>query len=95
MSERDLMVREMVSFRGVVQGVGFRASCRAVAGELSLVGWVRNEADGTVTAHVQGPSSAVEQFYERVSGAGLARIEGVCRSAVPTDESELEFVVAR
>ena len=40
--------------RGVVQGVGYRASCRRRAEELRLSGWVRNRADGSVEVEAEG-----------------------------------------
>jgi acylphosphatase len=43
-----------------VQGVGFRASVRAEARRLGLAGWVRNCADGSVEAAIEGDCAAVE-----------------------------------
>ncbi|MFM7314270.1 MAG: acylphosphatase [Cyanobium sp.] len=40
--------------RGAVQGVGYRASCRRRAEELSLSGWVRNRTDGSVEVEAEG-----------------------------------------
>lgn len=45
---------------GDVQGVGFRYSCRAEAQAAGVHGWVRNEYDGSVHAHVEGSPEAVE-----------------------------------
>lgn len=49
---------------GKVQGVFYRASTMEKATSLQLAGWVRNEVDGSVTAHVQGPKSLVDQLIE-------------------------------
>ena len=43
-----------VVVRGLVQGVWYRESCRRVATELGVTGWVRNRADGAVEAHFEG-----------------------------------------
>lgn len=51
---------------GRVQGVSFRAWTRDEAEELGLAGWVRNEADGSVTALLAGPNSAVSTLVERL-----------------------------
>jgi acylphosphatase len=47
---------------GRVQGVGYRDSMRMVAQALDITGWVRNLADGSVEALVQGNPEAVEQI---------------------------------
>jgi len=43
-----------------VQGVFFRAELRDRAHSLGLAGWVRNNADGTVEAVLEGPRDRVE-----------------------------------
>jgi acylphosphatase len=47
---------------GRVQGVFFRDSARLEATRLGLTGWVRNCADGSVEAVVEGPGAKVQQF---------------------------------
>ncbi|MGB3778906.1 MAG: acylphosphatase [Tunicatimonas sp.] len=47
---------------GKVQGVFFRASTREEAQRLGLVGWVRNEADGSVWIEVEGDDDALDQL---------------------------------
>ncbi len=60
MSSPDPVAREVV-VRGLVQGVLFRDSCRRQALDVGVHGWVRNEYDGSVRAHLEGPRSAVDQ----------------------------------
>ena len=48
--------------RGHVQGVGFREAARRRAIALGLSGWVRNEPDGTVAVHAEGPAAGVEEL---------------------------------
>jgi len=45
---------------GRVQGVNFRAWTQVEAQGRGLCGWVRNEADGTVTAYLEGAPEAVD-----------------------------------
>ncbi len=52
--------RVRVRVSGRVQGVYFRAWAREEADRLGVRGWVRNEADGSVTALVVGPEAAVD-----------------------------------
>ena len=49
-----------VVVHGEVQGVFFRDSCRTEAESVGVSGWVRNEHDGSVRAHVEGSPEAVE-----------------------------------
>ena len=64
---------------GKVQGVGYRVWARREAIELGLVGWVRNERDGTVTTWVAGGDAAVSTMIERLrqgpSGASVSKVE--------------------
>lgn len=49
---------------GRVQGVFFRDSCRQLAQQHSVNGWVRNLADGRVEAVFEGAPTGVERLVE-------------------------------
>jgi DNA ligase D-like protein (predicted 3'-phosphoesterase) len=51
-----------VLIAGAVQNVGFREAARRRAGELGVLGWVRNVPDGTVAVHAEGPSAAIDEL---------------------------------
>ena len=53
------MIRIRVVVHGMVQGVWFRESCRRVADEQGVSGWVRNRSDGTVEAVFEGEPQPV------------------------------------
>jgi len=53
-------IRAVIS--GAVQGVGFRENTRRRARKLGVLGWVRNEDDGTVAVHAEGEPDAVEEL---------------------------------
>lgn len=65
MSQGNLK-RRVISFRGRVQGVGFRMTTGRIAQAFDVTGWVRNEPDGTVLCHVEGSVSEIEDFMRQV-----------------------------
>jgi acylphosphatase len=67
-----------VVVHGEVQGVFFRDSCRSEAEAAGVHGWVRNEHDGTVRAHVEGRREAVESLLSWLRrGPRHARVQSV------------------
>ena len=76
MSEGKKGIRAVVS--GKVQGVSFRDATVSRAGELGVLGWVRNAEDGTVQVHAEGPEPAVDELVAFLEeGPPRARIEAV------------------
>lgn len=64
--------------RGDVQGVGFRDATRTRAGELGVMGWVRNGEDGAVLVHAEGAEEGVGELVAFLNqGPPLARVVGV------------------
>ncbi|WP_106497463.1 acylphosphatase [Lentibacillus sp. Marseille-P4043] len=49
---------------GRVQGVGFRYSAKQSAIKHQLVGWVRNNSNGTVELEVVGDESQVKHYLD-------------------------------
>jgi acylphosphatase len=63
---------------GRVQGVGYRAWCRAEAQALGLRGRVRNRDDGSVEVLVAGEEDRVRQLVTAMGeGPGAARVTDV------------------
>ncbi|GAB4058962.1 carbamoyltransferase HypF [Uliginosibacterium sediminicola] len=82
-------MRERLSLRGLVQGVGFRPHVHRLASELGLSGWVRNDANG-VTLEAQGSASALQALRTRLlrEAPVHARIEACESEALaPTPDS--------
>lgn len=55
---------------GRVQGVFFRSSMRERAQQRGVRGWVRNDADGTVEAWLEGSADAVAAVEQWVRDGG-------------------------
>jgi acylphosphatase len=89
MDDRQKAVQARV--HGKVQGVGYRIWARREAIGLGLVGWVRNERDGTVMALIAGTDTAVSAMIERLwqgpEGASVSKVEviDVESSGAPAD----------
>jgi acylphosphatase len=63
---------------GDVQGVYFRDTCRQVATENRVSGWVRNRRDGSVEAAFEGSPDAVDRMVEWArSGPPTALVDTV------------------
>jgi acylphosphatase len=75
--ERPLEVplgRLEATVRGRVQGVGFRYFVVRRALELDLVGWVANEADGSVVCVAEGPPAALDALEAALHGGPTGAI---------------------
>ena len=80
------MIRCRVLVSGQVQGVNFRHTCRMMAQERGVHGWVRNLPDGRVEAVFEGPAADVEYLVEWArSGPLLAAVSEV---AVQSEQPE-------
>jgi DNA ligase D-like protein (predicted 3'-phosphoesterase) len=75
-TDRSKAVRVVV--RGKVQGVFFRDATVRKAGELGVLGWVRNADDGTVAVHAEGRGPAVDELLDFLGeGPPQARVDEV------------------
>jgi acylphosphatase len=64
--------------RGRVQGVGYRFAALAEAERLSITGWVRNRADGSVEVLAQGPGEAIDALLAWTRrGPPAAKVQSV------------------
>jgi acylphosphatase len=72
------MVRFRVKVSGRVQGVWYRETCRRVADEVGVTGWIRNSGDGSVEAVLEGEAAAVDRLLAWMrSGPPRAVVTGV------------------
>ncbi|MFX1509579.1 MAG: acylphosphatase [Promethearchaeota archaeon] len=89
------VVRAIRAFiHGRVQGVFFRVYTRDKAHKLNLVGWVRNNRNGTVECQVQGPDAAIEKFIQFLHhGSPSARVDNVSITNVEFDPNLHDFKI--
>lgn len=72
------MVELSATVLGKVQGVMYRTYIQEAATGLKLVGYVRNEPDGSVTVIAQGLPDTLKEFVEYLhEGSSLAKVESV------------------
>lgn len=63
---------------GQVQGVFFRSGAKEEADKLGLVGWVRNNRDGSVEIMASGEKRALEKFLVWCKkGPPFAKVENI------------------
>jgi acylphosphatase len=63
---------------GRVQGVFYRQSTKEKAQSLGIVGWVRNQDDGSVALEALGPRDAVERLIAWCrQGPPSARVDSI------------------
>jgi acylphosphatase len=68
----------MLRITGVVHGVFFRASMAELAASRGVSGWVRNMADGSVQAFLEGEEEKVGRIVEWAKhGPPRARVDSV------------------
>jgi acylphosphatase len=79
---------------GRVQGVFFRVYTRDKANQLQLVGWVRNNRDGSVECHAQGPDYAIVEFISFLhKGSPSSRVDDVAVNDVPVNTNLQNFKI--
>jgi acylphosphatase len=84
------MIAYRIQVFGRVQGVFYRASTKAKADELGLVGWVQNEPDGSVLMEIQGASDKVERMIEWCrKGPTHAMVDKLEKTPIPLRECAL------
>ena len=72
-----MAARYDIVFTGCVQGVYFRATTVDVARRFDVVGWVRNEPDGSVRCVAEGEPAELDRFVAAVREARGDSIDDV------------------
>lgn len=56
------IIHNNIRVQGKVQGVAFRAFTVEIASSLGIVGWVKNEADGSVRIEAEGTEKQIAKL---------------------------------
>ncbi|HWV72679.1 MAG TPA: acylphosphatase [Pseudosphingobacterium sp.] len=68
-----------ITIRGKVQGVSFRVTTKAVANQLGITGFIKNQVDGSVYAEAEGKDFELDNFvdwcHEGPEGAQVEKVE--------------------
>ena len=68
-----------ITIRGKVQGVSFRVTTKAVANQLGITGFIKNQVDGSVYAEAEGKDFELDNFvdwcHEGPEGAQVEKAE--------------------
>jgi len=73
-----VLIAKRLAISGKVQGVFYRDWTVKNAREFGLAGWVRNEADGTVSALLEGEEPTVRMMIDQLHrGPPAARVASV------------------
>ncbi len=84
-----------VKVSGRVQGVNFRYSAMKKAIGLGIVGFVRNESDGTVLIEAEGEEESLEKFLAWCrKGPFFAKVDRLDFSEIPARDYS-DFKIAR
>lgn len=84
---------KILRIRGRVQGVSYRESMRQEALRLGVTGWVRNRADGSVEALIQGEEALVRDLILWChQGPAQARVETVEEQAADEENALRDFL---
>lgn len=84
-------VRRRYRFSGIVQGVGFRYEARMLASQLGLVGWARNENDGTVVIEIEGGADCIDEFLRAMQAVRRFDITEIQTEDLPVSGTDTTF----
>lgn len=87
------IIRKRINVYGSVQGVGFRYRATHAADAFGVTGWVRNEADGSVTMELQGKEKQMDQVLQVIERGTYVQIEKMSAKRIPLENGEYGFRV--
>ena len=88
------MIELQAIVSGKVQGVMYRSYIQEAATTLGLVGYTKNESNGTVTVVAQGTPDVLKEFVEYLyEGSSLSHVSSVAVDWASVRKTYHEFSV--
>ncbi len=88
------MLAYLLKIHGKVQGVFYRDFVQENAQKLHVAGWVKNEADGSVSAFIQGENDNILALIDMLqAGPSHADVTHIEKTILPTDNSLKDFTI--
>ncbi|KOT81869.1 acylphosphatase [Streptomyces rimosus subsp. pseudoverticillatus] len=86
-----MLIQRHLHVRGLVQGVYYRDTCRQLAEESGVTGWVRNLHNGDVEALFEGsPENVTRLVHWAAKGPGAAEVTK-CAVTAESPEGHRDF----
>ena len=89
----NTLQRQHLSYRGRVQGVGFRYTAQRVARGYHVTGFVRNLPDRTVELVVEGQADEIGRYLAELAEVMSGHILGVDVRTLPGTGEFAEFEI--
>ncbi len=89
----EALLRRRYRFFGAVQGVGLRWRARHAAEAVGATGWVRNNADGSVTLELQGSEEQLDRVLQSLAESRYIEILDTEMQRLPLEPGERGFSV--
>jgi len=86
-------VRKHMKFYGRVQGVGFRYRAEKSASIYDIVGWIRNNDDGSVEMEAQGATDNLDNMIDLIKKGNFIRIDAIDEKIIPLRNDEYGFTI--
>ena len=81
---------------GRVQGVFFRANVKKIADDKGVVGWIKNNTDGSVSVLAQGEEEKLNEFILKIKNSpGASKVENIKTKWSESNEEFKDFRVSR
>lgn len=86
-----MIVRAIIIVHGMVQGVGFRASTKAIAQNMGLKGYVQNQPNGTVKVVVEDEEEIIKKLIKILKSRELLGNKIVTDIYITYEDAKNEF----